>query len=516
MTSTLSATLPRTPVNIDGLLSAPPRLLIDGEMVEPRSGRSFDILNPATGKVVGQAAAGGVEDADRAVQAAVRAFAWGAPWRRMSALDRGRIMSRLARLLEEHADELAEIEMIDGGWLRDVAKNVEIDLSIKHLEYFAGWPSKIEGNTIPTAIPDTMVRTEREPVGVVAQIVPWNYPLLMAMWKVAPALAAGCTIILKPAENTPLVALRLGQLALEAGLLPGVLNILTGFGGEAGEALVDHPLVDKVAFTGSTRVGTHIAARVAKQVKRVTLELGGKSPNIVFADSPVEVAARGAANAIFFNAGQACSAGSRLYIERKNFDNVVGRLSEIAADMKVGPGDDPTSTVGPLISNVQLDRVRGYVEGAQQHGATVTTGGSGAVDGVNPHGYFIRPTVLVDVDDSMAAVREEIFGPVVVAQPFDSLEEIASRANDTPYGLAAGIWTNDITRANRLASMIRAGSVYINMYGATDAAVPFGGFKQSGYGRDMGHANLESYLETKSIWTGLTPEQPAATKDPNI
>ena len=515
MTVTLAAES-TIPANISALLSAPPQLLIDGEMVEPLSGRSFDVLNPATGKVVGLAAAGDAADADRAVQAAVRAFAWGAPWRRMSALDRGRIMGRLARLLEQHADELAEIEMIDGGWLRDAAKNVEIDLSIKHLDYFSGWPSKIEGNTIPTAIPNTMVRTEREPVGVVAQIVPWNYPLLMAMWKVAPALAAGCTIVLKPAENTPLVALRLGQLALEAGLPPGVLNILTGFGAEAGEALVDHPLVDKVAFTGSTRIGTRIAGRVAGQVKRLTLELGGKSPNIVFADSPIDVAAQGAANAIFFNAGQACSAGSRLYIERTNFDDVIARLSDIASTMKVGPGNDPTSTVGPLISTSQLDRVRGYVDAAQEHGATVVTGGSAVVEGVDPHGYFIRPTVLVDVDDSMAAVREEIFGPVVVAQPFDSLEEIAVRANDTPYGLAAGIWTNDITRANRLASMIRAGSVYINMYGATDAAVPFGGFKQSGYGRDMGHANLESYLETKSIWTGLTPEKPAPGAEANV
>jgi aldehyde dehydrogenase (NAD+) len=474
------------------------RLLIDGRWADAASGKTFATVNPATEAALAQIAEAGSGDVDIAVRAARRALEHG-QWRRMTGAERGRLLRRLANLVERDGDNLVTLEALDAGKPLQATRRQDLPAAIDCLEYYAGWADKISGEVVP-ARNDALTYVTRQPVGVVAAIVPWNFPMMNAVWKIAPALASGCTVVLKPAELTPLSALRLGQLALEADLPPGVLNILPGFGTITGQALIEHAGIDKISFTGSPQVGKHIMATAAQTCKRVTVELGGKSPNIIFEDADLDAAAHAAGSGIFFNAGQVCSAGSRLLVHESRYAEVVDRLVARAGQIRLGDPFSPGTSMGPLISRAQQQRVLGHVERGRAAGARLACGGAAAGE----RGFFVEPTVMADADNSMSVAREEIFGPVVTIIPFKDDAEAISIANDSPYSLAAGLWTRDVTRAHQLAQALRAGTVWINTFGPTDTRMPWGGFGgDSGVGRDLGRAALENYTEQKAVWVHL-------------
>jgi phenylacetaldehyde dehydrogenase len=481
------------------------QLLIGGKWLDAGSGETFPVENPATEDTLAQVAKGGARDVDLAVAAARQAFDNG-PWRHMSASERGKLLWKLADAVEARTEEFAQLETLDNGKPLTIARAGDVALSVDNLRYYAGWATKIEGETIPISVPylpkaQFLDYTLREPIGVVGQIIPWNFPLLMATWKLGAALACGNTTVLKPAEQTPLSALLLGQLIMDVGFPDGAVNIITGFG-DAGAALASHDAVDKVAFTGSTEVGHEIVKASAGNLKRVSLELGGKSPSIVLDDADLEQAAHGVANAIFFNQGQCCCAGSRILAAPSIKDELVERVCAIASSLKLGDGFDPATQIGPLVSREQYDRVCGYIRAGTEAGANVAVGGAERPASLTK-GYFVKPTVFTETTAEMRIVREEIFGPVVAVQSFDGMSDAINRGNDTHYGLAASVWTKDISKAHKAAAAIRAGTVWINCHNVFDAAAPFGGFKQSGYGRENGRHALELYTQVKNVIVNL-------------
>jgi phenylacetaldehyde dehydrogenase len=477
------------------------RMLIDGRFVSAASGKTFPVYNPATGEEITRVPEAEAQDVDNAVAAARRAFDDG-PWSRMSSSERGKLLWKLADLLETNLEEVAEIESLDNGKPYSVARVADLPLAIDMFRYMAGWATKIGGSTLSFGTPGAFHSyTLREPIGVVGQIIPWNFPLLMAAWKLAPALAAGCTIVLKVAEQTPLSALRLAELIEQAGFPAGVVNVLTGFGEGAGAPLAAHPLVDKIAFTGSTEVGKLIVKASAGNLKKVSLELGGKSPAIIFPDADLERAIPGTASAIFFNQGQCCCAGSRLMIHEKIYDKVLQGVSDIASGINMGAGLDPNTQMGPLVSEEQFEKVTGYIDSGVSEGARVAAGGKRHGD----RGYFVQPTVLTNTKPNMKVVREEIFGPVVCAESFSDadLDRVARDANNTVFGLASSVWTRDLSTAHKMARRIRSGTVWINCHNVFDASLPFGGYKQSGWGREMGEEVLHNYTEIKAVTAAL-------------
>ena len=474
------------------------KMLIDGKWIDAASGKKFETRNPATGELLATVAEGDAEDINRAVAAARRAFE--GPWSKVKPYERQGLLLKLADLVEKNFDELSTLDTLDmGAPISRTRGNRQRVLGM--LRYYAGQATALHGETIENSLPgDIFSYTLKEPVGVVGAIIPWNGPLAATVWKIGPAIATGCTVILKPAEEAPLTSLRLAELVMEAGLPPGVVNVVPGYGETAGAALASHPDVDKVAFTGSHITGQSIIRASAGNLKRVSLELGGKSPDIVFADADLEQAVPGAAMAVFANSGQICSAGTRLFVEQKIYDEFVGRVAEYGKKLKVGNGIDPNTQIGPLVSEQQLDRVTGYLDVGRKEGAQALAGGARATEGALSKGYFVLPTVFANVRDDMRIAQEEIFGPVISAIPFTDTDELIRRANATTFGLGSGVWTRDVSKAHHLAKSIRAGSVWVNCYQAMDPAVPFGGYKMSGYGRESGKQHLEEYLNVKAVW----------------